>query len=170
MLTILVKTYKLIRYQVGFFLCFSCLGQHCQHNHLKSVLVDSPFANFGNCEFEFNLSTFVENCLIVNLFISWIDSLLRIDSYIRIDSFRRAIFFIPYLHNNDMKYTNYRVILGSITFVWANGNKARREVNIGINSNLGIKSGKWINSLMRIAILHLSIHFCKWINSFVSVK
>ena len=37
---------------------------------IKEGLVDSPFANFGNCEFEFNLSTFVENCLIVNLFIS----------------------------------------------------------------------------------------------------
>ena len=38
------------------------------------TLVNSPFANFGNCEFQFNFSTFQENCLIVNWFISWIDS------------------------------------------------------------------------------------------------
>ena len=41
------------------------------HYHIKKALprlcvVDSPFANFGNCEFQFNLSTFQENCVIVN--------------------------------------------------------------------------------------------------------
>ena len=32
----------------------------------STKLVNSPFANFGNCEFQFNFSTFQENCLIVN--------------------------------------------------------------------------------------------------------
>ena len=55
---------------VGFVGCFSEFPWPC----LASWLVNSPFANFGNCEFQFNFSTFLENCLIVNWFISWIDS------------------------------------------------------------------------------------------------